>query len=109
MEIDALVGELGLSDRVSSRPTRTGTYFANAIFRLSRPVDLLRYDAVPFLDRVRLGLVALAAPWIWDAESLEDRTAQEWLRSAFGARVRAAREMMVLDAQRAEGHPDQVA
>jgi protoporphyrinogen oxidase len=86
-DVDALVSELGLADRVTTHATQTGTYFANHIFRLSNPADLLRYRALPFLDRLRLGTVALAAGSIWSAESLEQRTAAEWLKSAFGARV----------------------
>lgn len=89
VEIDALVAELGLSDRVLSRPTRTGTYFANTIFRLSRPLDLLRYKALAFPDRIRLGLLVLAARRVKDWKKLEHRTAEEWLRSVCGPAVYA--------------------
>ncbi len=82
-----LIRELGLFDRVVVRPTNTGLYFANRIFRLSSPLDLLRFSPLPFLDRIRLGWMALAARRVKDWRTLEDITAAEWLRRMGGDRV----------------------
>ena len=82
-----LVAELGRSDQVLTRPTRTGAYYAHNFFRLSTPLDLLRFSPLPFLDRIRLGLLALRARRVRDWRSLEDRTAADWLREMGGERV----------------------
>src|SRR5687767_4544778 len=50
-----LVKEIGLEDQVVLRPTRTGMYFAKSFFKLSSPLDLLRFTPLNFLDRIRLG------------------------------------------------------
>ena len=82
-----LIEELGQPDRVLFRPSRTGMYYAHNFFKLSTPIDLLRFSPLPLLDRVRLGLLALRARRVQDWRSLEDRTAADWLRELGGERV----------------------
>lgn len=74
-----LVRELGTGERIIQRATRTGMYFANQVFRLSSPLDVLRFAPLRPLDRIRLGLLALRARAVRDWRSLEDLTAEEWL------------------------------
>ena len=82
-----LIAELGQSDQVLTRSTRTGTYYAHDFFKLSTPLDLLRFSPLPFFDRLRLGLLALRAHRVKDWRALEDRTAADWLREMGGERV----------------------
>lgn len=82
-----LVKELGVEDRVVYRPTRTGMYFANRMFRLSSPVDVLRFTPLPLVDRIRLGLLALRARAVKDWRELESLTAKEWLLKLGGPNV----------------------
>ena len=82
-----LIAELGQSDQVLTRPTRTGTYYAHDFFKLSTPLDLLRFSPLPFFDRLRLGLLALRARRVKNWRALEDRTAANWLREMGGERV----------------------
>jgi protoporphyrinogen oxidase len=85
--VNDLVKELGVSDRVVYRPTRTGMYFANTVFRMSSPVDVLKFTPLPFLDRLRLGLLALRARGVKDWKPLEALTAEEWLIRLGGRNV----------------------
>ncbi len=82
-----LIDDLGVGDKVLLRATSTGMYFANRFYKLSTPVDLLRFDALPFLDRIRLGLLALRARRVQDWQALEQRSAADWLRELGGERV----------------------
>lgn len=82
-----LVRELDLSEHVIVRPTRTGMYYAHNFFKLSTPIDLLRFSPLPFRSRVRLGVMALRARRVRDWRRLEDITAAEWLRKMGGERV----------------------
>ena len=82
-----LIQELGKQDQVLLRSTRTGMYYANNFFRLSTPLDLLRFSPLPFVDRVRLGLLALRARRVKDWRELENKTAADWLREIGGDRV----------------------
>ena len=87
VHIMRLVEELGQSDRILSRPSRAGAYYAHQFFKLSTPLDLLRFSPLPFWSRLRLGLLALRARRVRDWRGLEDRTAADWLRELGGERV----------------------
>jgi protoporphyrinogen oxidase len=56
--VNELVRELGVEDAIVYRPTRTGMYYANRFYRLSTPRDVLRFAALSFGGRLRLGLLA---------------------------------------------------
>jgi protoporphyrinogen oxidase len=82
-----LVRELGQEDRVLHRPTRTGMYFAHQFFRLSTPMDVLRFTPLSPIGRLRLGLLALRARRVRHWRELEDLTAEEWLIQLGGREV----------------------
>ena len=82
-----LVEELKVKDRVTYRQTRTGMYFAGNFFKLSTPLDVLRFTALSIPDRLRLGLLALKVRGIHDWKKLESLTAGEWVSSVAGASV----------------------
>ena len=86
-DIMALIGELGLSDDVTTRATRTGAYYAHGFFRLSTPWDLLRFKPLPLPSRVRLGLLTLRVRAVRRWRRLEDVTAADWLRRMGGRRA----------------------
>lgn len=82
-----LVEELGLSDQVTFEASLNGVYYNNSVLRLSSPRDLLRFSALPFVDRLRLGLLGLRARRVRDWRALEGVTAADWLRDLGGETV----------------------
>ncbi|MEK6654582.1 MAG: amine oxidase, partial [Thermodesulfobacteriota bacterium] len=48
-DVLSLIKELGLSERLKFMPSRTGLYYANSIFRLASPLDLLSFRPLPFI------------------------------------------------------------
>lgn len=78
-EILGMVEQLGLRSELQLLPSQTGLYFANSIFRLQTPFDLLRFSPLPLLDRIRTGFMALYSRSIADWRSLEGVSAEEWL------------------------------
>lgn len=82
-----LVEELGLSDQVTFESSLNGVYYNNSVLRLSSPWDLLRFSALPFVDRLRLGLLGLRARRVRDWRALEGITAADWLRDLGGETV----------------------
>lgn len=85
--ITGLVTELGLAEHLVARNSRTGMYYAQSLFRLSRPMDLLKFKPLPLIDRIRLGLMVPRARKVRDWRSLESRTAREWLIAMGGPTV----------------------
>jgi len=83
----ALIDELGLNERIEVYPTNTGVYYANNFFKLSTPLDLLNFTPLTFVDRLRLGLLALRARRVKEWRPLEDKSAEEWLRELGGEDV----------------------
>lgn len=87
LEVMTLIEELGLQNKVEINPTNTGVYYANNFFKLSTPWDLLNFTPLAFLDRIRLGLLALRARRVKNWKNLEAKTAHEWLKSLGGENV----------------------
>lgn len=82
-----LAAELGCSNKLLFRDTTTGIFFTNGLFRLSKPIDLLRFTPLPLIDRLRLGVLSLRARAVKDWRELEGRTAKDWLLEVGGRRV----------------------
>ena len=82
-----LIDDLGCSDDVLPRPTKTGIYVDGKIFRLSKPVDILRFTPLSLMDRIRMGLLVLKARKVKNWRELESITAEEWLIDLCGRNV----------------------
>jgi protoporphyrinogen oxidase len=82
-----VIGELGLSDRILTVPSRTGTYYNRQIWRLSTPLDLLRFRPLSLIDRIRLGLLVLQVRQVRDWRAIEHLSIREWLEPLCGRTV----------------------
>ncbi|MDP3196651.1 NAD(P)/FAD-dependent oxidoreductase [Tabrizicola sp.] len=82
-----LIADLGLQNNILHRQSQTGLYYNNRLFRLSSPVDVLKFTALPFLDRLRLGFLVLQVRMIKDWRSIEHLSVEEWLVGLCGRRV----------------------
>ena len=82
-----LIEENGLSNNIIWNETNTGMYFSNNFYKLSSPLDLLKFTALSFIDRIRLGLLTINARYIANWKPLEKFTAEEWLIKKAGKRV----------------------
>jgi protoporphyrinogen oxidase len=85
--VPELVKELGLEGDVILLPTRTGMYFNGRMWKLSTPLDLLRFKALSFIDRIRLGLLVFQVRKIKDWKTIEHMSIREWLEGMCGKSV----------------------
>ncbi len=86
-EIIHFVKELGMGNILFfPRPT-TSIYYQGGIYPLDSPLRVLRFEPLPFIDRVRFGAVAafLRFTPVW--RPFERVTAHEWLTKALGERA----------------------
>lgn len=74
-----LIDELGLGHLKRYVSSNTGLYYTNSVFRLASPLDLLSFSPIPFVDRIRTGLMALVARRINEWRPLEQISAEDWL------------------------------
>ncbi len=82
----ALIERLGLGSKLQWLPT-TNSYYANRFYRLSTPVDLLRFSHISLVDRIRLGMLYLRTRFVSDWHALEEITARDWLVAMAGEGV----------------------
>jgi protoporphyrinogen oxidase len=85
--VPELVKELGMEGDVILLPTRTGMYFNGRMWKLSTPLDLLRFKALSLVDRIRLGLLVFQVRRIKDWKTIEHLSIREWLEQLAGKRV----------------------
>lgn len=81
-----LIEELGLGSDLEWKPTVT-SYYTNRIYRMSKPIDVLRFKPLNLIDRFRLGMLAVIPRFINDWEPLENITAKQWLIKMAGRNV----------------------
>ncbi|MFG2581611.1 FAD-dependent oxidoreductase [Streptomyces malaysiensis] len=70
-EMIRLCESLGIAHLLEAHETRTGVYYANSVYRLSAPLDVLRFAPLPMRDRIRLGVLALRAQRVEHWRELE--------------------------------------
>lgn len=87
IHIQELIEEMGLEESVLTLPSRTGMYLNRRHWKLASPKDLLAMTALPFWDRLRLGLSVLQARGSQDWRRLETLNVQEWLAPRCGERA----------------------
>lgn len=85
--VPELASELGIADQIVTLPSRTGMYFNGKHWRLSTPMDLLRFSPLPILDRIRLGLLVFKVRQIKDWKTIEHLSIREWLEPLCGKNV----------------------
>lgn len=83
----AFLDELGLAHTLHWHQTRTAFYYNGQYYPFGSPLDLLRFSAVPWLQRVRFGLHIVRSryreQWRW----LDHIPAKPWLIESIGERA----------------------
>ncbi len=85
--IAELAEELGVGDKLVWHPSNVGYYTDGKIYPLNGAVDVLKLGSIPFVDRIRLGLVTLYLQRRKDWKPFENVTAHAWLQKALGKRA----------------------
>lgn len=83
----ALLEDLGLTDQLRWKTTRTGFYIDGTLRSLSSTLEFLRFPALNLLDKARLGLTILYASRIRAWRRLESIAASDWLARWSGRRT----------------------
>jgi protoporphyrinogen oxidase len=83
-DITKVINDLGCSAQIQKFATRTGMYFNKNLWELSSPVDLLKFSALSFLSRLRLGLSLFWIRYFSTWEKIEHLSIREWLQPICG-------------------------
>lgn len=79
-----LIHELGLGDDLQWIDSNVGLHAGGKNYPFIGPIDLLRFDRVSLLTRMRLGLTALWLRRVSDWGRYEGQRASDWIRSRVG-------------------------
>ena len=85
--INRLAQDLGVEKRIQTFPSKTAMFYNDRIWKLSSPLDLLKFRALSFPDRIRLGLLVYQVRFIRDWREIEHLTIEEWLVSLCGKKI----------------------
>lgn len=85
--VPKLVHDLGLEGNIVTLPSQTGMYFNGRIWKLSTPMDVLRFKALSFKDRIRLGLVVFQVRRVKNWKTIEHLSIRDWLEPLCGKKV----------------------
>ncbi|HKT40023.1 MAG TPA: FAD-dependent oxidoreductase, partial [Ktedonobacterales bacterium] len=83
----ALIGELGLADKLYWGHPNTSSLIDGRPWRLDGALPVLKFSPLPVVDRLRLGAIAALMKALPNADPLEGVTASAWLRHWLGPRA----------------------
>ena len=86
-EIIGFARELGLADLLFFRRPTTSIYHQGGIYPLDSPLRVLQFRPLPFIDRLRFGVVAAFLRYNPFWRPFERTTADRWLRRTLGPRA----------------------
>ncbi|MEU4761818.1 FAD-dependent oxidoreductase [Actinosynnema sp. NPDC023794] len=82
-----LLGELGLRDSITWRPTRMGMVVDGRAFPFNTALDLLKFTPLGVPDRLRFGAVSVLLRRLGKGKDLDRTRTEDWLRGLYGDRV----------------------
>jgi protoporphyrinogen oxidase len=90
IDIQNLIVELGLHDKLNWHQTSLGIYIDNQLINFSGPIDILKYPKLNFFERLRLGIVSLYLQKKQDYKTFTNITAIDWCNRYYGLKVTSA-------------------
>jgi protoporphyrinogen oxidase len=78
-DLQALVDEIGLSDRVSFTSAKQGVYRDGKLYSMASGKDFLLFPPLSLVERFRLGMTILRALLIKDVDEVESVGVEDWL------------------------------
>lgn len=82
--VQNMIAEMGLSKDLEFLPSKVGVFDGKKLYDFSTALDLLRFNKISFLARLRSGLVALKLQKNRDYRQYEKISALDWCKKNFG-------------------------
>lgn len=79
-----LISELGLSQKLFYKKTKTSIYKSGKISQFDSPFSVLSFSPLTLPEKLRTGLVTLYLKSLSSPKQLENVTASEWLQKNYG-------------------------
>lgn len=85
--VPRLAKELGIENEFIMLPSKNGIYLNGRTWNLSTPFDLIRFNPLSIIDRIRLGLLVFQVKRIKNWKYIENLSIREWLEPICGKNV----------------------
>ena len=83
----SILSELGLDSQIEWRETKTGFFTDGQFYSMSNSVEFLRFPPLSLIDKFRLGATIFYASKIKNADKLEKRLVENWLKKLSGKKT----------------------
>ncbi len=85
-ELISLIRELGLEDKLLFAKSLNGSFYDDGIVSMSSPFDLLSFNKLSLIERIRLAIVLVFLKLLPDGRLLDNQTAADWMKRWAGQR-----------------------
>lgn len=82
-----LANELGLSSKLYWQPTKTSFFHEGKMYSFGTPMDLINFNAIPILQRLRFGFHIIFSRFRNDWKKLDRYQGKEWLIKNIGEKA----------------------
>ena len=82
-----LLDELGFMDRLVWTKVSRASFIDGSIFPLEKKMDLLKFKLIPFIQRIKLGLMILKTRYLTKWQSIDNIYASDWLKKEIGEKT----------------------
>jgi len=87
LHIVNLIDELGLSEKMLWLESKMGWFRDGKLYPFTTPLDILSFKPLPFIDRVKVGLMAVYLTKVNNWKKYEEITAKTWVEKYVGKKV----------------------
>lgn len=102
--LQRLIHAVGLGDELLWRGTDMGFMYRGRVYPLNTPADLLRFSPLPFIDRLRMGLMGMNARRNGLDPALDHVAVDAWIRKQVGERTFQVLWKPLLEAKIGDGY-----
>jgi protoporphyrinogen oxidase len=103
--LQRLIQAVGMSDQLLWRGTDMGFMYRGKVYSLNTPKDLLSFAPLPFIDRLRMGLMGMNARKNGMDPALDHIAVDTWIRKQVGDRAFDVMWKPLLMAKIGDGYP----
>jgi protoporphyrinogen oxidase len=79
-----LIQELGINKYLKWGQAKTSYYYQGNMYNFGRPIDLIRFTPIPFIQRIKFGLNIIRSRYTKNWQPLDNISASHWLTSEIG-------------------------
>jgi protoporphyrinogen oxidase len=100
-----LIQDVGLGSDLLWRPTDMGFMYRRRTYPMNTAMDVMRFDPLTLIDRLRLGMMGVRARFASDRPALDNIAVDDWIRSQIGDRAFQILWRPLLEAKLGDSYP----